>query len=193
MRTSVAFLAASVLLATLPAFAQRPEERGGGQRQGEQRGPEQHGEREPNAPRANQGHIPAPPPHRDAHAAPEPERKEGGRVNSVPHVNNDHWYGHDKPNDKRYHIDHPFEHGHFEHFGANYRYRVERFDRDRHIFWLPGGFSFQIASWDWALAADWCWDCGDDYVVYEDTDHVGWYLLYNVHTGAYVHVMYMGM
>ena len=108
-------------------------------------------------------------------------------------MNNDHWYGHDKPNDRRYHADHPFEHGHFEHFGPSYRYKVERFDADRHIFWFPGGLSFQIASWDWPVAADWCWSCdSDDFVVYEDPDHDGWYLLYNVHTGGYVHVMYMG-
>ena len=70
----------------------------------------------------------------------------------------------------------------------------QKTDRDRHIFWFPGGFSFQIASWDWGVAADWCWDCeSDDFVVYEDPDHDGWYLLYNIHTGQYVHVMYMGM
>src|SRR6266436_5140444 len=80
----------------------------------------------------------------------------------------------------------------FEHFGPSYRYRIERFDRDHHRFWLPGGFSFEVAAWDWPICADWRWDCADDFVVYEDTKHVGWYLLYNVHTGVYVHVSYMG-
>ena len=51
MKNCVALLAASILLA-FPAFAQRNEQ----QRE------EKHGEREhgPNAPRANQGRIPAP-------------------------------------------------------------------------------------------------------------------------------------
>jgi hypothetical protein len=65
-------------------------------------------------------------------------------------------------------------------------------DRDHRRFRFPGGFYFEVASWDWFVCADWCWDCGDDFLVYEDPDHAGWYLLYNVHTGAYVHLMYLG-
>ena len=190
MKNHAALLAASVLLLAVPAFAQRPEDR----RQNDQRGQEKPEEHGPNAPRANHGRVPDPPQRRASRSAPpEQDRRQAGHVNNLPHVNNNTWYGHDKPNDKRYHVDHPFEHGHFEHFGQSYRYKVERFDADRHIFWFPGGGSFQIASWDWAVAADWCWNCdSDDFVVYEDPDHDGWYLLYNIHTGGYVHVMYMG-
>jgi hypothetical protein len=177
MKNRTALLAAFVLLTTSPAFAQRNEG---------------HPQREPNAPRANQGRIPEPPPKREARTAPESERRTTGHVNTLPHVNNNHWYGHDKPNDKRYHVDHPFEHGRFADLGPSHRFRVERFDPDHHRFWFPGGLYFEVASWDWALAADWCWDCGDDFVVYDDPDHDGWYLVYDVHTGAYVHAQYMG-
>ena len=179
MKVRLLIPVALTALLCLPAFAQRGEERGG-----------QH---EHNTPRANQGRIPPAPARRDDHRArPEPERHDGGRINSTPHVNNDHWYGHDRPDDKRYHFDHPFEHGRFEHFGPSYRYRIERFDRDHHRFWFPGGYFFEVAAWDWPICADWCWDCEDDFVIYEDSDHEGWYLLYNVHTGVYVHVNYMG-
>jgi hypothetical protein len=142
---------------------------------------------------ANHGRIPEAPAHRDAHAKPEIDRRPGGRVNSVPHVHEDHWYGHDRPNDKRYVIVHPYPHGRFEHFGPSYRYHVDRFDLGAHRFWFPGGFSFEIASWDWDLASSWCWDCpGDNLVVYDDPDHPGWYLVYNAQTGVYVHAQYLG-
>ncbi len=184
MNRRLAFPLVLAVLVALPAIAQRDEGKGQNAT---------HEERGQNPPRANQGRVPPPPPKRDnPHAKPEPERLEGNRVNSTPHVSNDHWYGHDSPNDKRFHIDHPFEHGRFDRFGPSYRYRIERFDPALHRFWLPGGFFFEVASWDWPVCADWCWDCADDFVIYEDTDHVGWYLLYNVHTGVYVHVTYMG-
>jgi len=149
---------------------------------------------EHNPPRANQGHLPPPPPARnDRHAAPEAEHHDAVHINGSQHVNNDHWYGHDRPDDRRFHMDHPFAHGRFEHFGPSFRYSIIRIDRDHHRFWFPGGFFFEVADWDWPLCSDWCWNCGDDFVVYEDSDHIGWYLLYNVHTGVYVHVQYMGM
>ncbi len=100
------FPVAIAVLVAIPAVAQHPEERG--------QHPEEHAQ---NTPRANQGHVPPAPAKRDnSHAKPEPEHHVNGRVNSTPHVNNDHWYGHDSPNDKRFHIAHPFEHGRFEHF-----------------------------------------------------------------------------
>ena len=202
MKTRLAFAMALALVLALPALSQRRDEpqRGAEPRAAEpQRGEARSGEMqrpaqpEHNPPRANQGRIPAPPAQRAPRAKPEPERKAGGRVNNTPHVSNDHWYGHDRPNDKRFHLDRPFEHGRFEHFGPSYRYNVVRIDPNLHRFWLPGGFFFDIAAWDWDLAADWCWTCNaDDFVIYEDPDHPGWYLLYNLQTGAYVHVLYMG-
>lgn len=177
---------AVIMLAAVTALAQRPgeEPRGQAERSAEVRSA--------NTPRANQGRIPPPPPRRESNTKVETEHRENGKINGSQHVDHDHWYGHDAPNDKRYHLDHPFEHGHFERFGPSYRYSIVRVDRDHHRFWLPGGFYFEVASWDWFICADWCWDCGDDFVVYEDPDHIGWYLLYNVHTGAYVHVNYLG-
>jgi len=155
--------------------------------------PQSHGPEHGTAPRANGGHIPpAPEPRKEPEVRREVEHDEGGHVNERPHVRNDKWYGHEPPGDKRFHVDHPFEHGHFEHFGPSYRYRVVRFDPRLHRFWFPGGFFFEVAAWDWQECADWCWTCGDDFVVYEDADHPGWYLVYNVHTGVYVHAQYMG-
>jgi hypothetical protein len=151
-----------------------------------------HPQQQHRQPRANQGRIPpAPSARHEQSVSPEGESRDG-RSDTTPHVNNDRWYGHDRPDDKRYHIDHPYPHGRLERFGPAYTYSIARVDRDHHRFWLPGGFFFEVASWDWPISADWCWDCGDDFVVYEDPDHIGWYLLYNTQTGAYVHVSYQG-
>jgi len=192
MKTRLALVMAFALVLSIPAWSRRPGE---AQRPGEPRSGEMQRPAQPqNQPRANQGRIPAPPPQRAPRAKPEPERRNGGRVNNTPHVSNDHWYGHDKPSDKHYRLDHPFQHGRFEHFGPSYRYNIVRIDPNLHRFWLPGGYFFEISAWDWPLAMDWCWNCGgDDFVIYEDPDHPGWYLLYNLHTGVFVHVMYMGM
>ncbi len=89
-------------------------------------------------------------------------------------------------------MDNPFAHGHFAHVGSRYRYAVNRIDLNLHRFRFTGGFSFEVAAVDWPLCAEWCWNCGDDFVVYADADHTGWYLLYNIHTGVYVHVQYLG-
>jgi hypothetical protein len=175
-----------VLAAAVPAIAQHPEEGQHGH------GPQKSEARHTDPPRANQGKIPPAPDRREGHATAEEQRHENGKVNGWQHVDHDHWYGHDEPEDKRYHFEHPYQHGHFARFGPSYRYNIVRIDRDHHRFWLPSGFYFEVAPWDWSVCSDWCWNCGNDFVVYEDPDHVGWYLLYNVHTGVYVHVSYLG-
>lgn len=105
-----------------------------------------------NPPRSNTGRIPSAPQRRAPDARPEEERSPTGHVNSTPHVRNDHWYGHDAPNDKRYQMSRPFEHGRFEHIGSSYRYNIVRIDTSLHRFWLPGGFYFEIAAWDCPFA-----------------------------------------
>jgi hypothetical protein len=187
MKAQFGLLACLLLLLAITGTAQRGGAPHGGMPQGG-------GMPRAAAPRANQGRIPPPPtPRTNPSEKPRVEHDGQGRPNATPHVNNNHWYGHDQPNDPRYKLDHPFEHGHFQKFGPAYRYHITRIDPVRHRFWFPGGFFFDVAVWDWPICADWCWTCGDDFVIYEDPDHPGWYLLYNVYTGVYVHVSYMGM
>jgi hypothetical protein len=150
------------------------------------------------------GHIPAhgPPPARHAPAparvAPAPEaprrsyRDQEGHP-QAPHVHaggGDHWVGHDTGRaDPHYRVDQPWEHGHFEGpRGPQHVWRLHGGGRERFEF---GGFFFSVAAFDFAYCDDWLWD-SDDIVLYEDPDHVGWYLAYNVRLGTYIHVMYMG-
>jgi len=123
---------------------------------------------------------PAPPAHYDT---------KPGHPNA-PHVDGSKWVGHDTgPNDARYHLDHPWEHGHFGGgIGAKHVYVLAGGGPSR--FWF-GGFYFSVAAADIALCDGWRWG-SDQIVIYDDPDHVGWYLCYNVRLGVYVHVMYLG-
>jgi hypothetical protein len=130
-------LVALAVLISIPGFAQRGDERGG--------------QRDHNTLRAPIGPRPSASSQARQSSCQTRTRTPRRRPRQQPpHVTNDHWYGHDRPDDKRYRVDHAFDRGRFEHFGPSYRYRIERFDRDHHRFWFPGGFYFQVADWDWA-------------------------------------------
>jgi hypothetical protein len=177
MKLPFATLIGLAVLIALPALAQPRDQ--------------QHGQHS-RPPRANQGHIPAPPAPRGSRGIAEPERMDGGRIDNTPHVNHDRWYGHGAPGDARFRVAQPYAHGRFTRIGPSFRYNVLRVNAGLHEFWLPGGFYFEVAPADWPLSANWCWNCGDDFVVYDDPDHPGWYLVYNTETGQYVHAQYMG-
>jgi hypothetical protein len=137
-------------------------------------------------------HGPAPMHNPPAHPVQENRRYDDrpGHPNA-PHVDpRNHWVGHDTGrDDQHYHIDHPWEHGRFPGaFGPSHRYRLGGGGRDR--FWF-GGFAFSVAPYDYGFCDGWLWD-SDDIVLYDDPDHPGWYLAYDVRLGTYVHVMYLG-
>lgn len=110
---------------------------------------------------------------------PQHVHQEGGR---------DVWVGHESGrDDNRYRLEHPWARGHFPGpYGPNHVWRLHGGGPARFEF---GGFWFAVAAVDLGLCADWIWD-NDDIVLYEDPDHVGWYLAYNVRLGTYVHVAY---
>ncbi len=123
--------------------------------------------------------------------APSSFRPESGYP-AAPHVqaDNDRWFGHETGmDDPHYHLDHPWEHGHFPGpIGPNQVWRLHGGDRGRFAI---GGFFFSVAVFDYDWCDDWLWD-SDDIVIFDDPDHIGWYLAYNARLGTFVHVMYMG-
>jgi hypothetical protein len=142
-------------------------------------------------------HRPTPPPRgpEPFHGTPktyEPQHNYSEKAGhpKTPHVDGKNWVGHDTgPNDSHYHLDHPWEHGHFSGgFGPQHRWRLGGGGPGR--FWFNSWF-WSVAAFDVGFCDGWLWD-SDDIIIYDDPDHPGWYLAYNVRLGTYVHVMYLG-
>jgi hypothetical protein len=106
------------------------------------------------------------------------------------HVKNDQWVGHNSgADDPHYHVDQAWAHGRFTGgFGPQHVFSLGGGNRER--FWF-GSYYWDVAPYDYNIVADWNWG-GDQIVIYEDPDHVGWYLAYNPRLGTYVHVEYLG-
>jgi hypothetical protein len=110
----------------------------------------------------------------------------------VPHVHakNDQWVGHASgASDPHYRLAQPWAHGRFNGgFGAQHVFVLAGGNRER--FWF-NNFYWDVAPYDYYIVGGWNW-AGDQIVIYEDPDHIGWYLAYNPRLGTYAHVEYLG-
>ena len=167
-----AHLALTVLLAlSVPAFADRDGDYGN-----PHGGPPGHG------PKAYHGH-----PHDyDEHH----DFSDGEGHSDYPHVDGDRWIGHDTGrDDDHYRVKHAWAYGHYKGgFGREYVWHLGGGGAGR--FWF-NGWAWSVAPYDATYCSNWYWS-RDSVSIYQDPDHAGWYLAYNMRLGTYVHVMYMG-